>query len=627
MPDITVSSAVHTMMQSANAVGIRQSIGLSNLPAYQTVAAMLSSTVAAIGEGTIWRAEDFVYREAASAATDYHVITAGSVKLYAVPDAEGWITTEQLGWADDDDVSTDLARIWPTFAVGSKLLVSGLHDLGPGGKYVMPERFTLAAKRPKRDGFNFTTGNLNADGVFDAVSNCRVLGVKFTSDSVATVTGTVLRVPSTSPAKESAIIDTCLFDVPCNVGLAIKDADNWTVRNCEFTDGQAELQITGGQTWVVDSCTFRPGIYTGGDQLATVHSASSPSLHCRISDCYFIEAYGEGISVSGSLQDSIIENCHFIRCGGGSTGSNGVGSGGLDLTIVQLDSAAKREPTARLQVTACIFEDSVCRSTSDFSQGTWTSPTDTERRRWGIHGILFSNNVFRKTAAGLPCDWDVSYSSLSGDAFLGGATFLKSNQVDMVANGIIYELVSSATWVKPISCSVDFARLYRVFDDTATAEINIDGAESVTISGTFEPAETTNIFVVREDASKGTDSITFKNCTVVSSRGQSGTGAAVFAFIDGPTTNDHRLVVFDSCYFQDMDAGVLIHGDATTALVVKNCTWVDGLTSLVEYGTAGDTPVITNVYLLSNLSNGGDLETGTETSIGTKTAQNNVGFV
>lgn len=50
---------------------------------YASVTAMVASAEASRSEGAAWRAGPFIYTEAASAATDHHLTTAGGVKLYA----------------------------------------------------------------------------------------------------------------------------------------------------------------------------------------------------------------------------------------------------------------------------------------------------------------------------------------------------------------------------------------------------------------------------------------------------------------------------------------------------------------------------------------------------------------
>jgi hypothetical protein len=77
---------------------------------FATVAALLADTSAARGEGAIWEAGGFRYQEAASSATDHHVTTAGGVKLYVLPGAEGRVNVLSVG-ARGDGATDDTSAI------------------------------------------------------------------------------------------------------------------------------------------------------------------------------------------------------------------------------------------------------------------------------------------------------------------------------------------------------------------------------------------------------------------------------------------------------------------------------------------------------------------------------------
>lgn len=72
--------------------------------ARRTVPQLLASTEAPRGAGTKWYAEEFNYTEAAAGATDYHLITAGGVKLYVVPTG-----TSARQWGIFPDTGDDMA--------------------------------------------------------------------------------------------------------------------------------------------------------------------------------------------------------------------------------------------------------------------------------------------------------------------------------------------------------------------------------------------------------------------------------------------------------------------------------------------------------------------------------------
>lgn len=93
--------------------------GPSHIGRYATVDALLASTAPAAGAGKTWQAAQYTYTEAAPDAADYHVITAGGVKLYVMP-SEGGIWAEAFGINATNNAATNAAlftTLW-NFAAG-----------------------------------------------------------------------------------------------------------------------------------------------------------------------------------------------------------------------------------------------------------------------------------------------------------------------------------------------------------------------------------------------------------------------------------------------------------------------------------------------------------------------------
>lgn len=621
MANVLISSDVDSVIAAADQAGIRTAMGLGDLRFYPTVAAMLASTEPSLSVGVIWEAEGHKYREAASGSTDYHVITAGGVKLYAVPDSDGWISTDQLGWSDDFECRDELFRIVPALPQYSKLLICHKLAFTPTTVQItLPIGFTLAAKRKKRDGFHLPAGAPNSFRVFWVYRHTTIEGLSFTSEifTIDKISGSILFAPTTTPNQTGLAIKDCVFNVPCNSPVYLQGIEDSQIVDCDFLDGQYPLLIsTGGDRWVVDSCTFKSGTFTNSEQIKTFYG-TGPSRFCRISNCEFIESYRDGIDTTGSIQDSIIENCRFVRCGGGSTGSNGVGFGGIDFKILQVDESAKREPTARVYVVNCLFEDSVCRSTSTFNEG-WTDPTPAEIERWGIHDIWFRNNVFLKTGNNsCPCDTRVERSTMDGDAFLGGARFL---EMPRVAKNIIWENSSDYTYQGQSGRSIHFAKFFDPPGATGAFRFPMDNCSDITISGNFFVGTLGYTFSVRNSGG-GSNHVKFIDCNVVAQGGTTFVYCGLLA--DQPANG---MIVLENCRFEKLREAVNIQRDTTDYLIVRGCDWIDGVDALVKYGGLSNTPAINNVVLMDNWSNGGTLETGTQTEIVAKTVSGNVGFV
>lgn len=90
--------------------------GGGGISEFDTVAAMLASGAAALGAGTVWRADGFRYREANPAATDHHLTTAGGVKLYVQPGDDGWYNFKAMNPARDG-VTNDAPKLNKLLAI------------------------------------------------------------------------------------------------------------------------------------------------------------------------------------------------------------------------------------------------------------------------------------------------------------------------------------------------------------------------------------------------------------------------------------------------------------------------------------------------------------------------------
>jgi hypothetical protein len=95
---VFLSDTIDTIESGAGAVG----------SGFDTVADLLASTASAMGEGTVWVADGFRYREAASDATDHHLTTDNGVKLYCLPGDDGWYNFRAMNPAADGVTEIDI---------------------------------------------------------------------------------------------------------------------------------------------------------------------------------------------------------------------------------------------------------------------------------------------------------------------------------------------------------------------------------------------------------------------------------------------------------------------------------------------------------------------------------------
>jgi lysophospholipase L1-like esterase len=129
----TIDSASNTLTVNYKEAQVETSNG-SRTHLFTTVAALLADTgtYTTYATGQIVEAGGFRYTVAATGATDHHVITAGSVKLYVLPDQNGFLSVEALGAVGDGLTSgaTAFAKAESitaeAFHVSDGIFVSGL---------------------------------------------------------------------------------------------------------------------------------------------------------------------------------------------------------------------------------------------------------------------------------------------------------------------------------------------------------------------------------------------------------------------------------------------------------------------------------------------------------------------
>ena len=99
---------------------------------YRTPSLLFASTRGPAGEGAVWIGGNFAYREANAAATDHDFETAGGVKLYVVPNADGSIVDRQFGvicdgdWAGGGTDNTAALKAWAASTVSMTKRFTGV---------------------------------------------------------------------------------------------------------------------------------------------------------------------------------------------------------------------------------------------------------------------------------------------------------------------------------------------------------------------------------------------------------------------------------------------------------------------------------------------------------------------
>lgn len=325
------------------------------LRGYKTVSDLLSSTETARGTGNIWEAAGFRYEEAASGATDNHVTTSAGVKLYVLPDSNGY-NVEAFGVVGDDttDDATPLQAAFDALENGDtlnfgdkmdivsnqKITISGknrLKIIGNRSRYAPSDHpaeieFTdceeIVFKEVVLDGQDLCGSGL-------AFINCRNLVVSdcifrnFSNAHSGFSYGVIANTLSSSVTKRAGLhVSNCLFEEIDRDGLQTKSYDDVTITNCRFRaiggrgiDAHAyDVTTPIGNGMTVTNCIF-DGCSTGCIDPGVTNFTISNCVMRNSGAAVYLTDNAQGV-VDGIKADNVTRGIHAI---------NGDLSGGIEI--------------------------------------------------------------------------------------------------------------------------------------------------------------------------------------------------------------------------------------------------------------------------------------------------------
>lgn len=262
----------------------------------------------------------FGYQVADSGATDHHMTTAGGVKLHALPDGEGFIDTEQLGWTDGQDVSALLPPVIAALPAGGKLRVSGFFEI-EGNNIQLPGDCELRARVPRVHGFIRRLGS-SQNGLFFTAQRCRIIGLRFrlTVDPANGVGGNRMFLDA-AVNSTGILIENCDFAGRTGVHVRLRNGTrDWIVRNCRFENGSWMLVLSGGcHDGLVEASYFTGGFTDGngqsaGEAIKTLRSGTGPE-RVKVLGCTFVSTTRDAIDTTGGCPYWVIDGNHFWQSG------------------------------------------------------------------------------------------------------------------------------------------------------------------------------------------------------------------------------------------------------------------------------------------------------------------------
>ena len=288
--------------------------------------------------------------------------------------------SSDFGWAADQDVTEDLARLLESgkLKAGDELVLD--HSYQISGAHELPDDFTLSAR--KGAGFEVTDAKTNGKPLLElgnrtTLHNLTIIylntpelggrsykhGVDFFDKRAINASG-----------KGNILIKNCRLEGMISHHIRLSNCEHSKVIGCHIIGGFWSV-VVSGKDLVFQRCLFEKSCcdcIKGGADGALVE------------DCVFQDTCRDGIDTTGGLNDAVIRNSIFRR----------LGCCGLDLKS-HYEGALGRPENVGILIEGCLF--------SDLPNAVVLTTLDHRRRKEGKDQLTAAN---MKTYA--PHDIDIN---------------------------------------------------------------------------------------------------------------------------------------------------------------------------------------------------------------------------
>ena len=292
--------------------------------------------------------------------------------------------SSDFGWAADQDVTEDLAKLLESGKLrsGEELVLD--HTYRISGTHELPDNFTLSAK--KGAGFEVTDAKTNGKPLLElgnrtTLHNLTIIymntpelggrsykhGVDFFDKGAIHASG-----------KSNILIKNCRLEGMISHHIRLSNCKQSKVIGCHIIGGFWSV-VVSGKDLVFQRCLFEKSCcdcIKGGADGALVE------------DCVFQDTCRDGIDTTGGLNDTVIRGCIFRR----------LGCCGLDLKS-HYEGALGRPENVGILIENCLFSDmpnAVVLTTLDHrrSKGGKDQLTAANMKKYAPHDIDINDCVF-----------------------------------------------------------------------------------------------------------------------------------------------------------------------------------------------------------------------------------------
>lgn len=259
------------------------------------------------------------YVVADTAAADFHVELSNGLKLYTSPTAGGVVTSRQLNWQADEDITTRFQQI-----IDSGLLSGGvefrLEDsvVFKWHSLQFPDDFTLSAVNGARlivdDSLDFLIGDDN-----DLYPFTFHLGARNTLKDLDVIwidtepEGVISNIHGFRGAysDDSRIVGS-RFEGNIEMFVAFHQTTNITIEDSVFDGAYWQVRLGGVDGANITSSVFQNAL---GDGIKTALGDATGTRNVTVEASLFIDNARDGIDTTGGFRDSVVRDSFFVSNG------------------------------------------------------------------------------------------------------------------------------------------------------------------------------------------------------------------------------------------------------------------------------------------------------------------------
>ena len=375
------TNVIHTVTQDAAPVPPVDP-DIEDFTEFDYVADMVASMDAAKGAGQVWYAQGYRYVELDGSATDQHLTTAGGVKLRALQDGSGAVTTEQLGWLPAVVQESAAESQIPKLDTDSVLTFTDFYDCNDF-RAIVPDKVNVTGAFRRYSGFETSTDDGNKRLRFNdggSLRRIKMLCGQTTAGSGACEVFT-----------DRFIVDDVQAENKSATQITFYKTNNAIVENSEFWDSHWQVYLTAGKWQRVIDCYFTADWDTAlrGEGIKSVQNIDGGTDKLKIYGCYFDRLLRDGVDLTGAGRGIRVVNTVFHLNGSGRLSEiNGVNQQGIDIKLI----STAVTPMQHMDISDNVFWGAAYRITqvsldSGDAETAWAS---------GIIGITTARNRFER---------------------------------------------------------------------------------------------------------------------------------------------------------------------------------------------------------------------------------------